>query len=50
MSPAWEKWTTDAGWPATTARLWSPEAPKELLKLMPLPSEVFSKAGSRVSA
>ena len=37
MSPAWAKWTTDAGWPATTARLWSPEAPKELLKLTPAP-------------
>ena len=49
MSPAWAKWTTEAGWPATTARLWSPEAPNELLKLTPLPSEVFSKAGSRDS-
>jgi hypothetical protein len=49
MSPAWEKWTTEAGWPATTARLWSPEAPKELLKLTPLPAEVFSNAGSRLS-
>ena len=27
MSGSSEKWTTSAGWPATTARLWSPEAP-----------------------
>src|SRR6478735_2917382 len=39
MSPACEKWTIEAGWPATTARLWSPEAPNELLKLTPLPWE-----------
>ena len=38
MSPAWAKWTTEAGWPASTARLWSPEAPNELLKLTPLPA------------
>ena len=49
MSPAWAKWTTEAGWPATTARLWSPEAPKELLKLTPAPSGVFSNPGSRAS-
>src|SRR5436305_12371684 len=47
MSPAWEKWTSEAGWPASTARLWSPEAPKELLNDASLPAEVFSKAGSR---
>src|SRR4249920_1271884 len=49
MSPAWAKWTTEAGWPATTARLWSPEAPKELLKLTPSPADVFWNAGSRSS-
>ncbi len=49
MSLPVEKWTIEAGWPATTARLWSPEAPKESLKLTPLPCGVFSKAGWRVS-
>jgi hypothetical protein len=41
MSLPVEKWTIEAGWPAATARLWSPEAPKESLKLTPLPSGVF---------
>ena len=45
MSPAWEKWTTEAGWPATTARLWSPEAPKELLKLTSAPGRGRFEAG-----
>ena len=50
MSPPWAKWTTEAGWPASTARLWSPEAPKELLKLTSAPSEVVWKPGSRASS
>ncbi len=50
MSPPTEKWTTDAGWPAATARLWSPEAPKELLKLTPEPAEVAWKPGSSASS
>src|SRR4051794_9081863 len=49
MSPAWEKWTIEAGWPDSTARLWSPEAPNELLNETPLPSDVFLNAGSRPS-
>ena len=39
MSLPIEKWTTSAGWPAATARLWSPEAPNELVKLAPDPAE-----------
>ena len=50
MSPPWAKWTTEAGCPASTARLWSPEAPNELVKLTPEPAEVFSKPGSRLSS
>src|SRR4051794_34699801 len=41
-----EKWTTSAFRPAATARLWSPEAPYDSLKLTPLPAAVASKAFS----
>src|SRR5690349_14121431 len=45
MSGRIEKWTTSAGWPDSTARDWSPEAPNEVEKWEPLPCEVFWKAG-----
>jgi hypothetical protein len=45
MSGSTEKLTTSAFWPASTARLWSPEAPKDVLKVVPLPSAVFWKSG-----
>ncbi len=45
MSGSVEKVTTSAFCPASTARLWSPEAPKEVLKPTPLPSAVFAKSG-----
>jgi hypothetical protein len=35
--------TMSAFWPAMTARLWAPLAPKELLNLTPLPASVFAK-------
>ena len=51
MSPPCAKWTSEAGWPASTARRWSPEAPKEPEKLTPSPAAVeASKPGSRASA
>ena len=34
-----------ASWPASTARLWSPEEPYDWLKSTSLPSAVFWKAG-----
>src|SRR6476469_9433708 len=39
-----EKCTKSAACPPATARLWSPEAPYDVLKVTPLPSSVFSKA------
>ncbi len=45
MSGSVENVTTSALRPASTARLWSPDAPKEVLKLMPLPAAVFWKSG-----
>ena len=44
-SGASEKFTTSAFRPPSTARLCSPDAPNELLKVTPLPSVVFWKAG-----
>src|SRR4051794_28135453 len=41
MSGASENSTTSAGRPATTARLWSPEAPYDSVKVTFLPSGVF---------
>ncbi len=44
-----EKWTTSAAAPLSTARLWSPEAPYDVLNSASLPSSVFwksSKTGS----
>jgi hypothetical protein len=40
-----EKDTTSAGRPASTARLCSPEAPKDCLNETPAPASVFLKAG-----
>ena len=45
MSPPWAKWTSEAGWPASTARRWSPEAPKEPEKSTPSPSGGGLEAG-----
>lgn len=45
MSGSTEKETTSAFWPASTARLWSPEAPKDVLNDVPLPSAVRPKSG-----
>ena len=44
MSPSSEKCTTSAFRPLSTARLWSPEAPYDVLKETFLPSSVFSKS------
>ena len=48
MSGSSEKWTTSAGWPASTARDWSPEAPNEFENSTPSPSEVVAEAGLEV--
>src|SRR6185312_3070056 len=40
-----EKFTTSAFKPPATERLWSPEGPKDWLKLIPLPSLVAPNAG-----
>ena len=45
MSGSREKGTKSAGWPAATARLWSPEAPYDWVKVTPLPAAVLLKAG-----
>ena len=45
MSGSSERCTTSAGWPASTARDWSPELPNEFLNEAPSPSGVFSNAG-----
>ena len=45
MSGSVENETTSALRPASTARLWSPEAPKEVLKPTSVPSAVFWKSG-----
>ncbi len=42
------KWTRSAGWPASTARDWSPEAPNEFEKSTSAPSGVSLKPGSSV--
>ena len=39
-----DRWTSSAFWPATTARLWSPEAPYEPLTSTSLPASVSLKA------
>ena len=44
MSGSSEKATTSAANPASTARLWSPEAPKDSVKVMSLPCAVAWKA------
>ena len=44
MSGSSEKATTSAGNPDSTARLWSPEAPKDSVKVMSLPCGVPWKA------
>src|SRR5829696_7318966 len=41
MSGSSENATTSAGWPASTARLWSPDPPNEVVKSTFLPSSVF---------
>ena len=41
MSGSSENSTTSAGWPASTARLWSPDAPNDLEKPTSLPASVF---------
>jgi hypothetical protein len=46
MSLSREKCTMSAFWPAATARLWSPEAPYEALKVTPLPADVFAKSAN----
>ena len=48
MSGSSENSTTSAGWPDSTARLWSPDAPNELEKSTSLPSDVSLKPGSRL--
>ena len=48
MSGSSENMTTSAGWPDSTARLWSPDAPNEFEKSTSFPSDVFLKAGSRL--
>jgi hypothetical protein len=45
MSGSTENVTTSAFCPASTARLWSPEAPKLVLKPTPSPAAVFWKSG-----
>jgi hypothetical protein len=45
MSGSTEKLTTSAFWPASTARLWSPDAPKLVLNPTPSPAAVFWKSG-----
>ncbi len=45
MSGASENATTSAGSPDSTARLWSPDAPKDSLNVTPLPASVFWKPG-----
>ena len=45
MSGASEKATTSAARPASTARLWSPEAPKDSENETPLPAAVSRKPG-----
>ena len=45
MSGSIENETTSAARPASTARLCSPEAPNEVLKLTSLPASVFLNAG-----
>src|SRR5690242_8672513 len=45
MSGSSENATTSAACPASTARLWSPEAPKDSLNETPLPAVVFSNCG-----
>jgi hypothetical protein len=45
MSGSTENVTTSAFWPASTARLWSPDAPKDVLKPTPSPAWVFWKSG-----
>ena len=47
MSGSSEKWTTSAGWPASTARDWSPEEPNEFENSTPSPSEVSLNPGWR---
>ncbi len=47
MSGSSEKWTTSAGWPASTARDWSPEEPNEFENSTPSPSGVALNPGSR---
>src|SRR5579875_386736 len=44
MSGVVENATTSAGWPESTARLCAPEAPKDSVKLTPLPALVCWKA------
>src|SRR4051794_41209696 len=44
-SGARENVTTSAFRPASTARLWSPEGPKEVLKPTSLPADVLRKSG-----
>ena len=39
-----ESATRSAGWPAATARAWSPEAPYDWLTSTPFPACVFWKA------
>src|SRR3954447_12657832 len=39
-----DKWTSSASSPAMTARLWSPDAPYEVLKVTSLPASVFWKS------
>src|SRR3954465_9794581 len=46
MSGASENATTSAGRPDSTARLWSPDAPKDSLNVTPLPASVFRKPGT----
>jgi hypothetical protein len=43
MSGSSEKWTRSAGCPASTARLWSPEAPYDSWKVVPFPASVAWK-------
>src|SRR5258707_14622646 len=43
-SGASERLTMSAGRPATTARVWSPDAPYDCVKLTPAPPGVFSNA------
>ena len=45
MSGSVENVTTSAGWPASTARDWSPDAPNDVLNCVPLPSAVPWKSG-----